>query len=468
MNQERIPPHSDDAEMAVLGAAMQSNKALTQIIQLLLPEDFFRPHHGEIFRAISDLFAVGASVDILTVTEHMKSCGTLNAAGGSAYVAQVSGSSPSPSGAMEYAKIVKDKATLRKMISESDDLARRCYEDREQAAEIVAAAEIDYASIASENKRGRNDLIEPAVLAENVAANLKSVITQIRIPFTWLNNMTGGIIPGNLITIAGRTSAGKSAFAMQLAKEISGDHRVLYISLEMQPEELVLRYIASETKIAQRDLMLHRVKVEQEDDLASSLKRYAHSRLYFTSSGRDIRAIVALVKRSRPDLVVIDTVNLVKSTGESERVKLLNVTRELKQLALAEDVPIIILAQLSRRADDKLAPTLADIKESASIEEDSDVVLLLTEVENAKKLEQYKTAADIDIGVDAEGLKAIKLDGARLILAMIQKNRNGSLGRAAFRFEGRRFQFTEIGETEDAQIGMGKIYQDEDGNDLPF
>jgi replicative DNA helicase len=462
MNNQRIPPNDSNAEQAVLGAILLSETALRKCMETISESDFYYKDNAEIFKACASLYAEAKPVDLVTVIEELKKNHTLELVGGISQVATYSANVPTTSNAVAYALIVKEKAMMRKLIEASWVIAEQCFSGREKGEDILRGAEDAVLAISKEQAKGQEETPEPSKLAAIFKANLEKEVTQIKTPFSWLNDMTSGLVPGNLFTIAGRTSAGKSAFVLQMAKHIADTRKVVYISLEMPPVELVARYVASETNIAQRDLMLHKLKFIDQDALDRSLKRYAGSKLYFSSDGRDTAAIERMVKSAKPDLLIVDTVNLVQSKGESERVKILNVTRELKQLALKADIPIIILAQLNRSADTKTTPTLADIKESASIEEDSDVVLLLTEISNGEK---FDSIAD-GIGIDELEFADMKGRGERLIFALIQKNRNGNLGRATFRFEGRKFTFTEIGAAE--KPVQTELWQTPDEDDLPF
>jgi replicative DNA helicase len=383
--------------------------------------------------------------------------------GGAEYVSGLPYAAPSPSGAKQYAKIVKEKAVLCRLIRLGQETAVKAFAPEADADAVLTAAEDAILAIAKERTKQMGDVPEPKKLAEIFATDLEKEITQISTPFTWINDMAGGLLPGNLFTIAGRTSAGKSALALQIAKTVAIGREVCYISLEMPPAELLARYVASETDITHRQLMLHKVPAEQKGTLDECIARYSRSSLYFTSAGRDVSGIERIVKSHKPELLIIDTVNLVKAAGESERVKILNVTRDLKQLALAEDIPIIILAQLSRRVDDKQTPTLSDIKESASIEEDSDVVLLLSEIASASKLEKIAKESRGEPLIDLHAFREVRNEGDRVILALIQKNRNGRLGQTCFRFSGRKFKFAEISE-DDMKRQMEMTNED----DLPF
>jgi replicative DNA helicase len=460
---ERTPPHSLDAERSVLGSAMQSDAALLTILGALTRDDFYAKAHAELFDAMQTLHAGGSGVDVVTLADVLKSRGLLQQIGGAEYLTSLPYHAPSPSGAVHYARIVKDKSLLRRLAAESYKAYERAYAGADPADDILRDAEDAVLSVAKDRAAGAGDVPAPARLAERFRAQLNERIESVPLPYEELNGMTAGLMPGSLFTIAGRTSAGKSAMALEIAKAASGKRKTLYISLEMPPEELLARYVASETGIAQRDIMRHRIPEDGADDLDGALSRYAAGKLYFTSAGRHVRDIGRVVAAHRPEVLIIDTVNLVKSAGETERVKILNVTRELKQLAIAERIPIVILAQLSRGTDQKASPTLSDIKESASIEEDSDVVMLLSEIASLKQLEEIAKSEDRDPVVSPDMYRRIKADGCRTVLAIIRKNRNGRLGRTALRFDAQRFSFAEI--TDDYLKGELRY----DGlEDLPF
>ncbi|MCL2493442.1 MAG: replicative DNA helicase [Clostridiales bacterium] len=455
---QQNPPSNREAEANLLGAIMSSERALNTVMRTAEEDEFFLPEHRDIFRAIRTLHENDCAVDLVTVTTELRRMGTLERDGGTAYITQLCARVVSPSNAVEYHKIIADSALRRRIIMLNTEMADAANGSGSSAEELLASLEDAVISLARDHQGVTGDVPEPAKLAEVFTESLGKIVEPISTPFSWVNDMVGGLLPGNLFTIAGRTSAGKSAFALQLAKGVADFNKTCYISLEMPPAELLARYVASETEIPVRDLMLHRIADEDQVQLKSALAKYSESRLYFTSAGRSPQEIERIVKAHRPEILIIDTVNLIKASGESERVKILNVTRELKQLALAQEIPIIILAQLSRRTDEKLSPTLADIKESASIEEDSDVVLLLSEIDTYDKLAEL--AKKSKSGLPSEGaVRAIKRDGARPILALIQKNRNGRLGRTSFRFDGKRFRFTEIEGPEQMEM---EIDGDED------
>jgi replicative DNA helicase len=424
----------------------------------------YAPGHAAILDAMRELTASGQRVDAVTVQAQLKRGGRLDQAGGTDYLFALPYFAPSPSGAPHYARIVKDAADLRRIADESYRAYERAYAGADPADDVLRDAADAMLAIARDRAGGAGAVPDPARLAAQFRRAVGEEIESVPTPFGWLDGMTGGLMPGNLVTIAGRTSAGKSAMALQIAKKTGRNRLTLYLSLEMPPQELLARYIASETDIAQRDIMLHRIPDGQREALDAALAGYERSRLHFSAAGRHIADIGRVVAAHRPQVLIIDTVNLVMSAGETERVKILNVTRELKQLALAEDIPVVILAQLSRGTDQKTSPMLSDIKESASIEEDSDIVLLLSEIPSLAKLEEIAKEGAGEPVVSPDTFRRIRSEGARTVLASIRKNRNGRLGRTALRFDAKRFTFSEIDEEE---TGIQEEW-DHGRSDLPF
>jgi len=426
-------PCNREAEANTLGAMILSESAIATVMQTATADEFFFQDHREIFRALKSLCEKNSAVDLVTVTAELRRTGTLDRVGGVKYIVQLCDNVASPSNARWYYEIVRGDAIKRRVIEIGRGIENSV--DEKSADILLASLEESIMAISREKSVG---MLDPVALAKEFRESQDIQIDPVSTPFQWLNDMTSGLLPGNLFTVAGRTSAGKSAFALQLAKGVSKTKKTCYISLEMPPSELLARYIASETDIPMRDIMLHK---SDKSGMEPALTQYAESKLYFTATGRTTQEIDWLIKSHGFGIVFIDTINLVKSTGESERVKMLNITRELKQIALTNDTPVVMLAQLSRRTDEKLSPALGDIKESASIEEDSDVVLLLSEIESAEKL--GKLGGIVSLPSEYE-FSEMQRDGARLILAMIQKNRNGALGKTCYRFDGRWFRFTEM------------------------
>jgi replicative DNA helicase len=269
-------------------------------------------------------------------------------------------------------------------------------------------------------------------------------------PFGNINRLVGGFMPGRLITIAGRPGVGKSAFVLQMATSIARrKHKVLYVSLEMLAEELAIRLISTHTGIDSTQMSNGTIEPDRYTKIASAADELKSLNLYITNQGREITKLERLIRREKPEIVIVDSLNLMRAKGESERVRIMSITRSMKELAMKLNIPIIMIAQLNRAADEKDMPTLSDLKESGSIEEDSDVVILLSDV---KKEDHYHTLNDaykaktggyLD---DINAFTRAERSGDKIVLASVAKNRSGATGKAVFWCKTSRYFFSELPE----------------------
>jgi replicative DNA helicase len=294
-----------------------------------------------------------------------------------------------------------------------------------------------------------------------------------KLPFARMDSKIGGLMPGNLVTIAGRPGSGKSALAMQMAGAASASVKALYASLEMLPRELAARLAAFGRGVPAKALLRGDLSESGWEDVNSVIDEYAQKNLVLTGKGRTVREIRALALTERPSVLVIDSVNLMRGEGESERVKLTGITREIKQIAIELQIAVIMLAQLNRGAEERLLPGLSDIKESGSIEEDSDVVLLLSTVETEEDF--GKIAAELTkrrIGIFGTDEFLGILDAKdKLVMCAIRKNRNGEMGVVPLRFTARRFMFEEIEKEcalEQRSMFLPGANKAEWGSNVPF
>ena len=276
------------------------------------------------------------------------------------------------------------------------------------------------------------------------------------LPWDETNETIGGIFPGSLVTVAGRTGSGKSSFALQAAKHLAASGaRTLYVSLEMSARQLAARIIASESGLRQKDLL--RRKITDWDAVNGALDIAAGfgKKLLFGTEGHTVAEIKNLIATAEPKAVFVDGVNLMRGPGESARIVLQNITRELKQIALENDIVIFILAQLNREAAKETVPSLANLKESGSVEEDSDVVILLSSVWDESDLAKVQSLPGwiLPRPCTEEAFRLIRKARNSLVLGQIAKNRDGETGMTQFEFIASRFRFEELRE---------------DDRDLPF
>ena len=388
----RIPPHSIEAEKSVLGAALLSKDALFDVVEVVKAEDFYDENHKEIFKAIMDLHRKSAPVDALTVAEELKKRNSLNMVGGRAYIASLSAGTPTTSNAMEYGKIVAEKAAIRKLIGTADDIVVKGYEGSMDAGQILDYAESGIFEISQKRQKGQYSHIKD-VLLNNIeiidkASKLDGGLTGVTTGFKYLDNMTSGLQKSDLIILAARPAMGKTAFALSLALNaaVKGKASVMIFSLEMSKEQLGQRLLSMESKVDMQTLKTGRLERRDWDDINIALDILSKANIHIDdTAGVNIMEMKSKCRRLKAeeglDLVVIDYLQLMNPEGKSDsRTQEISViSRNLKLLARELDCPIIVLSQLSRAPEQRTdhRPMLSDLRESGSIEQDADIVIFL-------------------------------------------------------------------------------------------
>ncbi|MDO5415329.1 MAG: replicative DNA helicase [Bacillota bacterium] len=388
----RIPPHSLEAEKSVLGAALLSKDALFDVVEVVRAEDFYDENHKEIFKAMLDLHRKSAPVDALTVAEELKKRNSLNMVGGRAYIASLSAGTPTTSNAMEYGKIVAEKASIRKLIGTADDIVTKGYEGSMDAGQMLDYAESGIFEISQKRQKGQYTHIKD-VLLENLeiidrASKLDGGLTGVTTGFKYLDNMTSGLQRSDLIILAARPAMGKTAFALSLALNaaVKGKASVMVFSLEMSKEQLGQRLLSMESKVGMQALKTGKLERRDWDDINIALDILSKAKIHIDdTAGISIMEMKSKCRRLKAeeglDLVVIDYLQLMNPEGKSDsRTQEISViSRNLKLLARELDCPVLVLSQLSRAPEQRTdhRPMLSDLRESGSIEQDADIVIFL-------------------------------------------------------------------------------------------
>lgn len=388
----RIPPHSIEAEKSVLGAALLSKDALFDVVEVVRAEDFYDENHKEIFKAILDLHRKSAPVDALTVAEELKKRNSLNMVGGRAYIASLSAGTPITSNAMEYGKIVAEKASIRKLIGTADDIVAKGYEGSMDAGQILDYAERGIFEISQKRQKGQYSHIKDVLLTNieiiDKASKLDGGLTGVTTGFKYLDNMTSGLQRSDLIILAARPAMGKTAFALSLALNaaVKGKASVMVFSLEMSKEQLGQRLLSMESKVGMQALKTGKLERRDWDDINIALDILSKARIHIDdTAGINIMEMKSKCRRLKAeeglDLVVIDYLQLMNPEGKSDsRTQEISViSRNLKLLARELDCPVLVLSQLSRAPEQRTdhRPMLSDLRESGSIEQDADIVIFL-------------------------------------------------------------------------------------------
>ena len=389
---ERIPPHNEEAERSVLGAVMLNKDILSEVLEEVTADDFYNESHREIFRAIWELYKENTAVDMLTVCEELKKRKALDMAGGRAYIATLTAEVPSTVNAVEYAKIVAEKAILRQMIRTSEDITEKGYDAKMAAREILDYAESGIFKIAQ--KRQKNDYAKiQDVLLTNIkiiddAAKNKNKIVGIPTGFKDIDEKTSGLQRSDLIIVAARPAMGKTAFALNIAQQtaVKAGSSVIIFSLEMSKEQLGQRLLAIQARVEMQKLKQGDLDRKDWDRITMALDELNNTKIVIDDTpGISLMEMRNKCRRLKAeqglDLVVIDYLQLMSIQGKTDnrQQEISTISRNLKLLAREMDCPVIVLSQLSRAPEQRQdhRPILSDLRESGSIEQDADIVIFL-------------------------------------------------------------------------------------------
>ena len=402
---EKIPPHNEEAERSILGASMLSKDALLDIMDIVKPRDFYSEMHKEIFTVIRDLYSRSTPVDTLTVSEELKKRNSLEMVGGRAYIASLSSGVPSTANAAQYAKIVAEKAVLRRLITTSSDIIEEAYKEAMDADVVLDYAERGIFEIA-QAKQSKDVAALKDVLIRNIeiideASKLDGNVIGVPTGFRDLDKITSGLQRSDLVIVAARPAMGKTAFALNVAQQaaIKGKASVLIFSMEMSKEQLGQRLLSMESRVEIQKLKTGDLNRKDWDDINIALDVLSEASIFIDDTpGISIMEIKNKCRRIKAehglDLVVLDYLQLMSVEGrvESRQQEISALSRNLKLIAREMDCPVIVLSQLSRAPEQRQdhRPQLSDLRESGSIEQDADIVLFLYrddyyEKENSEK-----------------------------------------------------------------------------------
>lgn len=439
---DRVPPHSKEAEMAVLGAMMLEKEASSKVMQILSADAFYHETHRVIFQAMASLADRNQPIDIITLNDELRRIGKLQDVGGSHYLSELNMRTPTAANVEHHARIVFEKALKRKLIAAAMEIIGNCYSETTDAFEEVDHAEKKIFEIAeSRSARGYHTMkrlaIETVEMLEMISHRHSEGGGVIGVPsgLVKLDNLTGGYQKSDLIIIAARPSMGKTGLALSIARNAAIDYKraVAFFSLEMSAPQLVMRLISAEAKVDAHRLRTGDLKTDHWQAIVKTVHRLAEAPVYIDDTPAlgimELRARARLMRREHNvEMIVVDYLQLMHAPkAESREREISMISRGLKQLAKELDIPIVALSQLNRsvesRADKR--PMLSDLRESGSIEQDADVVLFV------HRPEYYDIKVDED-GMPTEGM-------AELIVG---KQRNGPTGvaKVAFIKEYARFE----------------------------
>lgn len=436
---DRVPPQNLEAEQSVLGSMMIDRNALEKGIDILRAEDFYREAHQVIFDALLSMAERAEPVDIVTVQEELRSRGRLEAIGGTEYLVALIDSVPTAANIEYYARIVEEKAILRRLIDAATQIASMSYGHVEDVDALVDRAERLIFQV-SQKKMGQH-FVPLETLAfqafEKIDKQYREKVRVSGLPtgFEDLDMLTSGLQPADLIIVAARPSVGKTAFCLDIARHVAirQNKTVAIFSLEMSKEQLALRLICSESRVDSRRVRTGHVQDEDWPRLAEGVARLYEAPIFIDDS-TDISALQIRGKCRRLKaehglaLVIIDYLQLMQASrrAENRNQEISEIARSLKGLARELDVPVIALSQLSRAVEQRQdrRPVLADLRESGSIEAEADVVIFLyRKAYYARK----EVVIPQDEALDEEVYESTsKLDNTADII--VGKQRNGPTG----------------------------------------
>jgi replicative DNA helicase len=390
----RQPPQDLAAEQSVLGGMLLSKDAIADVLEKLRPSDFYRPAHQNVYDAILDLYGRGEPADAVTVVAELDRRGLLRRIGGAPYLHTLISTVPTAANAGYYADIVAEKALLRRLVEAGTRVVQYGYAGAEGAdvAEVVDRAQAEMYEVTdrrlSEDFVALEDLLQPTMDEIDAIASNGGLARGVPTGFTELDEVTNGLHPGQMIIVAARPGVGKSTLGLDFMRSCSIKHRMASVifSLEMSKSEIVMRLLSAEAKIKLGDMRSGRMSDDDWTRLARRMSEISEAPLYIDDSPNltmmEIRAKARrLRQRSDLRLIVVDYLQLMTSGKrvESRQVEVSEFSRHLKLLAKELEVPVIAISQLNRgpeqRTDKK--PMLSDLRESGSLEQDADMVILL-------------------------------------------------------------------------------------------
>ena len=438
-------PHNQDAERSVLGAMLLDVGALDAMLEQLRPDDFYQAAHTDIFEAMRDIRQAGNAVDVVTLSNALERSGKLERAGGIVYLTELMNFVPTAANAQHYEKIVEEHSIQRALIRVGNDMIRDGMNERRDVEQSLNDAERKIYDISmrktEETLAPAKDIVPDTINQIGEIVRRKGKLTGIATGFSKLDRLTNGLQKSDLIILAARPAMGKSAFAMNIAQyaALHDNRAVAVFSLEMSKEQLMMRIMCTEASVDSQKIKDGTVSDTEMQRLMEAAEPLQSSRLYIDdSAGATVASIRSKCRRLKAqqglDLVIIDYMQLMQGTGTGSRKndnrqqEISDMTRAMKLLARELDLPIILLSQLNRGPEQRTdhRPMISDLRESGSIEQDADMVILL-----------YRAAVyDENAGMESE--------------AIVAKNRHGPIETCKLIFQGEYTRFRTMQEDETA------------------
>jgi replicative DNA helicase len=441
----RLPPQNLDAERALLGGVMLDNEIFDKITGVVDESDFYRESHRRIFEAMAQLHKKAEPIDLVTLGDQLRSTGGLESVGGSAYLSQLLSVVPTASASEHYAKLIREKAILRKLIAASDEIARESYETSEDIEKFLDGAEKKIFEIAQ--TKVRTPYVSVKEVAREAFKRLEMLstsdedLTGTTTGYRKLDDRTSGLQPGHLVIIAARPGMGKTSLALNIAQNVAimAGKPVIIFSLEMSREDLTMRMLSSQSSIsAEKFRFPKRMQDADWGPLSAAIDKLNNAPIFLDdTAGISVMEIRGKARRLRREmkrdlgLVVIDYLQLMRggSRYDNREQEISDISRSLKALSKELKAPVIALSQLNREAEKRpdKRPTMAELRESGSIEQDADMVMLLYETIDKEYQDLKIQKATTPEGDNTESRTVD-------VTVNIVKQRSGPTGPIIFRF----------------------------------
>jgi len=437
----KLPPQDLDAERSLLGSLMLDKDAITKVADFLVPNDFYKDSHEEIYQAILDLFQKREPVDFLALSTRLKEKNKLDEVGGSTYLSECVNSVPTAAHVMNYAKIVQKKRILRDLISASYDISNLGYNEKEDIEEVVDRAEKRIFEIAqrglTQNFIPIKDALEEAFQRIDNLSKHKSAIRGVPTGFVDLDNILSGLQKSDLVILASRPSMGKTSLALNIGRHVAVQEKIPVgiFSLEMSVDQVVDRLISSQSNVDLWKIRTGHLSDSGENNdfarIREALDALNEANIYIDDAAvNNTLQIRTMARRLQVEkglgLLIIDYLQLIEPRGSSDSMvhQITDISRSLKGLARELNVPVLALSQLSRAVEQRTPqiPRLADLRESGSLEQDADVVMFIYREDYYRPETSRRNIADI----------------------FIAKHRNGPTGKVELFFDDARATFRNL------------------------
>ncbi len=448
---ERIPPYNLEAEESLIGSMLISKEAISEVIEIVKEDDFYRTSNIEIFKGIKELYAKGEPVDPITLADYLKKKNLLEEVGGRTFIHSLISNIPLASNAVYYAEIVKHNSILRKLIYAATDIARMGYEIPEDLASTVDKAQQLIFSVSQDlNYSSKNNLISQLreVLTDVydqtvLLSETKTSITGVSTGYTDLDKITSGLHNSDLIIVAARPGMGKTSLALCISRNagFKEDTPVVIFSLEMSKQQIAQRLLCSEARIDLQRIRSGDIREHEWQKLGFAIEKLSKTKIFIDDTAflsiMDLRSRARmLVSKYGVGLIVVDYLQLMNSGlnfRENRVLEISEISRNLKSLARELKIPILAVSQLSREVErrDNKRPVLADLRESGAIEQDADLVMFIYR-------DEYYDENSKDAGT------------AEIIIA---KHRNGPTGKVNLRFSKEFALFSNLDKVHAEEAG---------------